>query len=144
MKKYKKGSHTVHKLKAHLILVTRYRYKALTRSVAERIRDILRQICDSNDIEIIQGHVGKDHVHIYISYPPKLSVSEIVKRLKGRSSRRIQDEFPQLGKLYWGKHFWAIGYAAFSSGQITDEMIKEYIKHHMEHPQHKDDDFTVG
>ena len=144
MKKYKKGSHTVHELKVHLIWVTKYRYKALTRSVAERIRDILRQICDSNDIEIIQGHVGKDHVHIYISYPPKLSVSEIVKRLKGRSSRRIQDEFPQLGKLYWGKHFWAIGYAAFSSGQITDEMIKEYIKHHMEHPQHKDDDFTVG
>lgn len=82
-------------------------------------------------------------MYIY-TYPPKLSVSEIVKRLKGRSSRRIQDEFPQLGKLYWGKHFWAIGYAAFSSGQITDEMIKEYIKHHMEHPQHKDDDFTVG
>ena len=93
---------------------------------------------------MIQGHVGKDHVHMYVSYPPKLSVSEIVKRLKGRSSRRIQDEFPQLGKLYWGKHFWAVGYAAFSSGQITDEMIKEYIKHHMEHPKHNDDDFSVN
>ena len=64
---------------------------------------------------------------IYISYPPKLSVSEIVKRLKGRSSRRIQDEFPQLGKIYWGKHFWAIGYAAFSSGQVTEDIIKESL-----------------
>ena len=60
-----------------------------------------------------------------------------------RSSRKIQEEFPQLGKQYWGKHFWAIGYAAFSSGHVTDEMIREYLEKHDKHPNHHDDNFRV-
>jgi putative transposase len=67
----------------------------------------------------------------------------MVKWFKGRSSRKLQDEFPQLGKTYWGKHFWAIGYVAFSSGHVTDEMIQEYLAHHENHPNHNDDGFTV-
>ena len=67
----------------------------------------------------------------------------MVRLLKGRSSRRIQEEFPQLGNRYWGRHCWAIGYAAFSSGHVTDEVIQEYIRHHREHPNHHDDDFRV-
>ena len=126
----RKTTHSKHDLKVHLIWVTKYRYNVLVGGIKERIRDLLRQVCDANDIQIIRGHVSKDHVHMYISYPPYLSITDIVKSLKGRSSRRIQEEFPQLGKKYWGKHFWAIGYAAFSSGEITDEMIREYIKNH--------------
>ena len=88
----------------------------------------------------MSGVVSKDHVHLH---PPKHSVSDMVKWFKGRSSRKLQDEFPQLGKVYWGKHFWAIGYAAFSSGHITDEMIKEYLEKHDQHPNHNDEDFKV-
>ena len=109
MRPYRKSAHTVHDLKVHLVWITKYRYKVLTKEVGYRIRDILRQVCDANDIQIIQGRVSKDHVHLYISYPPRLAVSEIVKRLKGRSSKRIQEEFPPLSKRYWGKHFWGIG-----------------------------------
>lgn len=127
---YRKGTHSRYDLKVHLIWVTKYRYKVLVDQVKYRIRDLLKQVCDSKDIEIIRGHVSIDHVHLYVSYPPHSSISEIVKSLKGRSSRKIQEEFPQLGKKYWGKHFWAIGYAAFSAGEITDAMIKEYIKNH--------------
>ena len=115
----------------------------LTKEVGFRTRDLIRQVCDANDIVILKGTVSKDHVHLYISYPPKLAVSEIVRRIKGRTSRLIQDEFPQLSKRYWGKHFWGIGYAAFSSGQVTDEMISEYLEHHHKHPNHADDDFVV-
>ncbi len=143
MRPYKKTSHTVYDLKVHLIWITKYRYKVLTKEVGIRNRDLIRQICDKNNIEIIKGSVSKDHVHLYISYPPKLSVSDIVKWLKGRTSRKLQDEFPQLGKIYWGKHFWAIGYAAFSSGHVTDEMIKDYLENHEKHPNHNDDDFKV-
>ena len=82
-------------------------------------------------------------MHLYVSYPPKLSVSEMMRRIKGRTSRKIQDEFPQLHKQYWGKHFWAIGYAAFSAGHITDEMIQEYLDNHDKHAKHNDDDFVV-
>lgn len=139
MKKYRKGSHTVYDLKVHVVWSTKYRYQVLTKEIGRRIRDIIRQVCDSNDIQIIKGRVSKDHVHLYVSYPPKISVSEMMRRIKGRSSRKIQEEFPQLHKRYWGKHFWGIGYAAFSSGHITDEMIKEYLEDHDQHPRHNED-----
>lgn len=129
-REYRTPSHAKFDLKVHLIWVTKYRYKVLTEQVNVRIRDLIRQTCDAKDIKIIRGHVGHDHVHLYISYPPSQSVSDIVKSIKGRSSRRIQEEFPQLGKKYWGQHFWAIGYAAFSAGDVTDDMIREYIKNH--------------
>ena len=79
---------------------------------------------------ILKGVVSKDHVHMHVEYPARLSVSDIVKRLKGRASRRLQDEFPELKKRYWGRHFWAIGYGAWSTGNITDEMVQEYLEHH--------------
>ena len=143
MRSYRKSSHTVHDLKVHLIWITKYRYTVLVKGVGLRTKDIIRQICDQNGIEIIKGVVSKNHVHLYISYPPKFSVSDMVKWFKGRTSRKLQEEFPQLGKKYWGKHFWAIGYAAFSSGYVTDEMIKQYLEHHDKHPNHNDDDFVV-
>jgi putative transposase len=125
------------------VWITKYRYTVLTKEIGLRIRELIRQICDANDIQIIEGRISKDHVHLYISYPPKLSVSEMVRLMKGRTSRRIQDEFPQLGKRYWGKHFWGIGYAAFSSGHVTDEMIQEYLQHHENHSNHHDDNFRI-
>ena len=143
MRSYRRSTHTVHDLKAHIIWVTKYRYKVLTKEVGYRIRELIRQFCDANDIQIIQGRLSKDHVHLYISYPPKWSISELVRRIKGRSSKKIQEEFPELGKRYWGKHFWGIGYAVFSSEQVTDRVIQEYLKHHDDHPNHVDDNFKV-
>ena len=139
MRRYRKGSHSTHDLKVHLVWCTKYRHKALQHDVACRIRDLLRQICEANDIQIVKGHVSKDHIHLYVSYPPKLSVSEMIKRLKGRSSKMIQAEFPELGAKFWGRHFWGIGYAAFSSGTVTDQTIQEYLERHID----KDDGFTV-
>jgi len=74
--------------------------------------------------------VGKVHTHMHVEYPAKLSVSDFVKRLKGRTSRRLQDEYPDLKKRYWGRHFWAIGYGAWSTGNITGELVQEYLEHH--------------
>ena len=143
MRSYRKQSHSVHDLKVHLVWITKYRHKVLNQQIGIRIREIIRQICDLKDIQIIKGAVSKDHVHIYVSYPPKISVSEMVRFFKGRSSRKIQDEFRQLSKRYWGRHFWGIGYAAFSSGHVTDEMIKDYLANHKNDPNHNDDEFTV-
>ena len=139
MRRYRKGSHSTHDLKVHLVWCTKYRHKALQQDVACRIRDLLRQICEASDIQIVKGHVSKDHIHLYVSYPPKLSVSEMIKRLKGRSSKMIQTEFQELGAKFWGRHFWGIGYAAFSSGTVTDQTIREYLERHID----KDDGFTV-
>jgi len=124
------GSHTTSRVCAHIIWCTKYRYKILEGEVQVRCRDLLVQVCNSEDVKILKGVVSKDHVHMHIEYPPRLSISDIVKRLKGRSSRILQMEFPHLKKRYWGKHFWAIGYGVWSTGVITDEMVQEYLEHH--------------
>ncbi len=124
------GSHTVSWLTAHIVWVTKYRYKVLEGDIQKRCRDLVKQICDSEDVKILKGVVSKDHVHIHIEYRPSLNISDIVKRLKGRTSRRLQEEYPELSKRYWGRHFWAIGYGVWSTGNITDEMVQEYLEHH--------------
>lgn len=90
----------------------------------------MKQICESEDVQILGGVVSKDHIHLHVEYPPSLKISDLVKRLKGRSSRRLQEEYPELRKKYWGRHFWAIGYGAWSTGNITDKMVQEYLEHH--------------
>ncbi len=114
----------------HLVWITKYRYKVLNGDVKERCHDLLVQICESMDIRILGGVVSVDHVHMHLEYPPSLSVSNIVKRLKGRTSRLLQAEYPKLKNTYWGKHFWGIGYGAWSTGNVTKDMIQEYLKTH--------------
>ena len=97
---------------------------------AARPRARRNRVCDSEDVRILKGVVGKDRVHMHVKHPSKLSLSKLVKRLQGRGSRRLQDEFPYLKKKYWGRHFWAIGYGVWSTGNITEEMGQEYLEHH--------------
>ena len=136
MQYYRKTSHTTFDCTYHIVWITKYRYPVMVGDIATRVRDLVRQICAENQVEIVRGTVAKDHVHIYISVPPYLSISKLVQYLKGKTSRKIQQEFPELKKRYWGKHLWAIGYFVRTTGNVTDDMIKEYIKHHG-----KDDDF---
>ena len=77
-------------------------------------------------------------LQLYVSIPPYLSVSKLVQYLKGKTSRKIQFEFPELRKRYWGKHIWAVGYFVRTTGNVTDEMIKQYIKHHGKDDQLRD------
>jgi len=123
--------------------VTKYRYKVLKGDIKIRCREIVRQDCETLEIEILKGVVSKDHVHLHIEYAPKLSLSAIVKQLKGRSSRLLQKEFPALKKRYWGRHFWATGYGAWSTGNITDEMVQKYLEHHRNKKDKGDDQFIL-
>jgi len=97
------------------------------------------QICDAEDVRILPGAVSKDQVHMQIEYPPSKSISELVKRLKGRTARLLQQEFPELQKRYWGKYFEAVGYGAWSTGNLTEEMVAEYLEHHR-NPSNQDND----
>ncbi|MCF6206644.1 MAG: IS200/IS605 family transposase [Sulfurovum sp.] len=131
------GSHTISQLQVHIVWVTKYRYHVLKGDVQKRCRDLIVQVCDAEDIRILKGVVSKDHVHMHIEYPPSLSISDIVKKLKGRTSRKLQMEFKELSKRYWGKHFWAIGYGVWSTGNVTQDMVDEYLEHHR-NPSNKD------
>ena len=134
MTNYRTGSHTVTNLSCHIVWVTKYRYGVLTGDVQKRCRDILVQVCDSENVRILKGVVSKDHVHMHVEYPPSISISMLVKKMKGRSSRYLQEEFPMLRKRYWVQHFWAIGYGAWSTGEITDKMVQDYLEHHRDIP----------
>ena len=90
---YRHGSHTISRLSAHIVFVTKYRKKVLTGDIQIRCRDIIKQVCDAEDVRILKGAVSKDHVHMLIEYRPSLSISDFVKRVKGRSSRLLQQEF---------------------------------------------------
>ena len=139
----RRGSHTVSWLTVHIVWVTKYRYKVLQGDVQRRCRRLVQQICESEDVRILKGVVSKDHVHIHIEYPPSLSVSNLMKRLKGRTSRSLQEEYPKLQKQYWGRHFWSIGYGAWSTGNITDEMVEEYLEHHRAPTDKSNDNFII-
>ncbi len=93
---------------------------------------LVRQTCEAFEIRIVKGVVSKDHVHILVSAPPTMAPSEIMRRIKGRTSSYLFEEFPQLKKRYWGQHFWARGYFCATVGQMTEEMIKQYLEHHFE------------
>ena len=142
MESIRKGSHSVHQLHVYLVWSTKYRYSVLKGEVQIRCRDLIRQVCDSMDVRILKGVVSKDHVHLHVSYPPKISISDLVKRLKGRSARLMLDEFSALKKRYWGQHLWGIGYGAWSTGNIRDEMIEKYLEHHREDPN-SDENFIL-
>ena len=128
MVEYRKSAHAVWDVKYHLIWVTKYRYKMLRGEVAERARDLIRQICQSREVVIVQGAVSPDHVHLLVSVPPQLAPAKLVQLLKGRSSRMLQEEFAQLRKRYWGQHLWARGYFCASVGAVDEETIRKYIE----------------
>ncbi len=129
---YRYGSHTVFKIEYHFVWVTKYRYPVLRGEVGERVRELVRQTCEAFEIRIVKGVVSKDHVHILVSAPPELAPSEIMRRIKGRSASKLFEEFPLLKKRYWGRHFWARGCFCATVGEMTEEMIKQYLEHHFE------------
>ena len=106
------------------------------------MRELIRQIASANEVEIITGAVGSDHVHIYVSIPPSLSVSKFVQFVKGSTSRKIQQEFEDIRKRYWGQHIWARGYFVATAGNVTDEMVREYIRNQSEDNKY-DDEFKI-
>ena len=138
---YRYGSHTVFNIEYHFVWVTKYRYQVLKGDIAERVRELIRQICEAFEIRIISGVVSKDHIHIFVSAPPTMAPSEIVRRIKGRTASKLFEEFPMVKKRYWGRHFWARGYFCVTSGHVTDDMIKTYLEHHFE--PNREDNFKT-
>ena len=134
---YSKESHAVYDIKYHIVWCTKYRYKILKDAIGYRLCDLLRQGCETQEITIVRGNITNNHVHILISCPPSIAPSKVVQFLKGRSSKLIQDEFPELKKRYWGQHLWARGYFCATVGSVTEETIKQYIEN-----QSNEDDET--
>lgn len=143
MSEQRVNGHSVTRLTAHIVWSTKYRYSVLEGDIQIRCRTLLVQICESEDVIILKGVVSKDHVHMHVEYRPSLSLSYLIKKLKGRSSRKLQIEYPALKQKYWGRHFWGIGYGCWSTGNITDEMVNEYLEHHRKPSDGGDNNFII-
>ena len=141
MENYRKSSHTIYDIKYHIVWITKYRKPVVRGEIAERLRDLIREICKARDIEILKGHVSRDHVHVFLSVPPNLSVSQLVQSLKGKTSRKLLMEYKSLSRAFWGRHIWARGYFVASSGNVTDEVIMKYIEEQGKEPP--DGDFKI-
>ena len=106
MEHYRKTTHTTYDIKYHIVWITKYRKSVITGQIAKRTQELIRLICKNNDVEILSGHVSKDHIHLLVSSPPSLSVSKLVQYLKGNTSHKLQMEYKELNKPYWGRHLW--------------------------------------
>ena len=124
---YNKLAHVVWDCKYHIVIIPKYRNKMFTKGIKESIRDELGKLCTWLRIEILEGYVSKDHIHLCLAIPPKYSISEVMATLKGKTAIRMFNKFPELRKRYWGSHFWSRGYYVNTVGR-NEEMIREYIK----------------
>ena len=141
--RYKRGAHTVLELKYHFVWKTKYGYHVLSRDLALATRQILRNTCAEKGITIIKGNVRSNHIHMMVELPSYMSVAKAAQYMKGKSSYRLQREFKDLKKRYWGQHLWARGYFCGTVGAITEETIKQYIDEQSDTPNNDQEGFKV-
>lgn len=140
MAKYRKLSHAIYHCNYHVIFVSKYRYRILEGKIKEIVEVKIRQVCGWYEIEIEEMNIQPDHVHMLMSVPPKLSISEVMGIIKGKSAihlfktkRRLKE------KPFWGNHFWARGYFVSTVG-VDEEVVRRYIQHQEKEEKRREDD----
>ena len=121
----------------HIVFIPKYRRKKLYGVVRDDVREIIRTLCKYKKVEIIAGAVCIDHVHLCVSIPPKLSISDFVSYLKGKSALMIFDKHPEMGNK-WDRSFLARGYYVSTVGNVNEETVKEYIRRQTEESMNED------
>ena len=137
MQGYRKSSHSIYRCEYHIVWIPKYRYQVLVKEIKPRLKDILAELCEWLDITIIEGAICSDHVHMYLSVPPKYSPAQVMKVLKGKSAEYLRRGFPELKKRYWGLHIWARGYFVSTVG-IDREIIRKYVKDQLDAQLHEE------
>lgn len=125
-------AHTKWMCKYHIVFTPKYRRKVIYNQYKEDIRDILKTLCGYKGVEIIEGHLMPDHIHMLVSIPPKYSVSSFMGYLKGKSSLMIFDKHANLKYQYGNRHFWSEGYYVTTVG-LNEATIKKYIQEQEQH-----------
>ena len=126
----------------HFVFITKYRKPVLRGDIALEVRSLIREVCRTHDIEIVQGHVRPDHVHLLLDVPPKWSPSRVMQAIKGKTSHHLLQDHRRLRKEFWGRHLWARGYFAATTGNVSEEMLKRYIE--TQDAEDRNDGFKVS
>ena len=136
----RRASHCVYDTKYHLVWAPKYRKWILQGAIQQRVKELFQEIAQHHGFEIEELEVDKDHVHIFISFPPKYSIAKVVAILKAVSAREIREQFPRVKKQLWGGEFWEDGYFVRTVGdKVTSEVIKKYIRFHQERNKHPEE-----
>ena len=125
---YWTGAHTKHRMMYHIVWIPKYRKRILKGALAKRISELLHECAEMNRWKIIELNIQVDHVHMIVQLRPDVSVSKVVQMFKGRSSRIVRQKFPELKEFYWGPNFWCDGYFVETVGQVSLEVIQNYVK----------------
>lgn len=128
MKGLKSTAQTRYDLRYHFVWVPRYRKRVLKGAIAARIEGMIRFAAQIHEWEVYELAIQQDHVHLYLGAQPKWSPSEIMKVVKGGTSNKIRELFPDLEEVYWKATFWADGFFVKSSGEVTDKVIADYVR----------------
>ncbi|MDP4509909.1 IS200/IS605 family transposase [Nonomuraea turcica] len=125
------GRHCIFVLHAHLVFITKYRHQVFTRAHLERMEQIMRDVCADFETELAEFNGEANHVHLLVTFPPKVAISRLVNSLKGVSSRRMRQEFPELTRHYWrANKLWSGSYFAGSVGGPPLSVMRQYIELH--------------
>lgn len=125
----RQGRHCVYDMHVHLVFVTKYRHKVFTGKQLERLKTIFRDVCRDFDCQLEEFNGETDHVHLLVSVTPNVQVSKLVNSLKGVSSRRLRQEFPELERHYWkAQRLWSRGYYAGTNGGTPLATLRKYIE----------------
>lgn len=123
------GRHCAFALHAHLVFVTKYRHRVFTEGHLARMEEIMRAVCDDFEVELVEFNGEANHVHLLVNFPPKVALSRLVNSLKGVSSRRLRQEFPELVRHYWrAQRLWSGSYFAGSVGGAPISIVRQYIE----------------
>ncbi len=141
-RQFKRLAHSLYECKYHIVFCPKYRYKILNNEVSEYLREQIYRLCSQKDgVAVHELNIQEDHVHLFLTIPPKYAVSELMGFLKGKLALKMFDRFPSLRKRYWGQHFWSRGYCVSTVG-LDEERIRKYVKWQKKKDQ--DTDATQG
>lgn len=125
----RQGRHVVGQMHVHLVFVTKFRHPVFTAEHLQRCQDICRSVCEDFEAELVEFNGESNHVHLLVTFPPKVSVSALVNSLKGVTSRYLRRDFPELAQHYWrAQRLWSGSYYAGSVGGGPLDVVRRYIE----------------
>ena len=128
MENYRRSIHSVYDIKYHFVWITKYRKPVLRGDISDRARELIRKICEAKNVEIMKGHISRDHVHLFVSVPLISWLASWCSPSRGRSPRKLMIEYKSLNRQFWGQHIWIREYFVASFGNVTDEAIIKYFE----------------
>ena len=138
MYEWRTGRSCVFKNTLHLVFVTKYRRDVFTQEMLDRVQAIFAETCEQMDCDLLEFGGEDDHVHLLVTVHPKLAVSNLVGKLKGKSSYVLRREYwPRIKGMLWGRHFWSPSYCVVSVGGVSLDVVKDYIEKQRTPPSEK-------